>query len=312
MKWLQLILAGLVISGAVAARADEHAQPSCALQSMASLDTQTLPNGEIAVPATLNDTPALLAVDTGSIYSSISEEAAVEQGAHVQFSPYIGSFMNGVSTNAFTVLNSFAVGPLRSPKKWSVAIAPDQMLPASISGYLGPDVMRAYDVEFDFYHGKFNLFAHTNCAGAVYWTHDAAAVVPMKVADDGHIVVDATLDGKPVTILLDTGSPSSVMSVEAAEKLFGIAKDDQRLKFVRSISLNGGSDTPFYSFPFSSLSFGAITVANPKIQLIPQENFDPHGRQDAQIVLGMSVLRQLHLYVAYDQKMLYLSAAEAH
>ena len=311
MKWPQLILAGLVVAGASAAQADDRASSGCALQLMASLDAQTLPNGEIAVPVTLNDTPALLAVDTGSIYSSISEEAAVEQGARAQFSPYIGTFMNGVSTNSFTVLNSFAVGPLRSPKKWSVAIAPDQMLPNGISGYLGPDVMRAYDVEFDFYRGKFNLFEHINCPGAVYWTHDAAAVVPMKVDDGGHIVVDATLDGKPVTILLDTGSPSSVMSLEAAEKLFGIAKDDPKLKFVRSVSLNGGGETPFYNFPFSSLSFGAITVANPKIQLIPQQNFDPHGRQDAQIVLGMSVLRQLHLYVAYDQKMLYLSGAEA-
>ena len=293
------------------ASADDGGAAACSPQLVTSLDTETLSNGGIAVPVTLNDTPALFEVDTGSIYTSISEEAAAEQGARPKYTPYLGSFINSVSTNSFATLNSFAVGRLRTPGKRSVVIAPDQILPESISGLLGPDIMREFDVEFDFYRGKLNFFVHKTCPGAVYWTHDPSDAVPMKIDSGGHIVVDATLDGKPVTILLDTGSPSSLMSMDAAEKLFGFSKDDPRLKYLRNVAMNGGADAPFYNFPFSSLSFGAITVANPKIQLIPQQNFDPRGRSDASIILGMSVLRQLHLYVAYDQKMLYLSGAEA-
>ena len=68
---------------------------------------------------------------------------------------------------------------------------------------------------------------------------------------------------------------------------------------------------PIYDFPFGMLNFEGIAIRNPKIHLIPGQNFDPHGRDDTSVILGMSVLRQLHLYVAYDEQKLYLTAAEA-
>jgi hypothetical protein len=58
------------------------------------------------------------------------------------------------------------------------------------------------------------------------------------------------------------------------------------------------------------LSFNGIAVSNPQIELMPQSNFNL-GREHDNIGLGMSVLRQLHMYVAYDEGVVYLTGAEA-
>jgi len=101
------------------------------------------------------------------------------------------------------------------------------------------------------------------------------------------------------------------MSLETARELFGLREDDPRIKFLRKVPINGGADAPFYKFPFATLNFGGVAVQNPNINLIPRANFVGESHEDAQLVLGMSVIRQLHLLVAYKEKMLYVTGAEA-
>lgn len=307
-----LFFALVALFGTTAQAAGESPSRPCQLQRVASLDMETLPSGKVAIPVSLNDRQSMFEIDTGSIYSSITSEAASELGLQEKAAGRGQIFMNGVGNGTFAYLNSFSLGPLRSKERVPLLTSPSQLVPASVSGLLGSDVMSAYDVELDFFHGKFNLFLHKSCASAVYWTRDAYASPAMKLDRGHHVIVDALLDGKPVTVLLDTGAPGSVMSLEAARDLFGWSKDDSRIALLKTKTLNGGTDTPFFSFPFSALAFDGVTVENPKIQLIPQENFDRHGRGDAQIILGTSVLRQLHLYLAYDERRLYLTPAEAH
>jgi predicted aspartyl protease len=308
---LALLLVFSAIPSFAAPGKEEPPKQICEMKELVSLDADTLPSGAIAIPVAVNGKPAVFEVDTGSVYSSMTVETAEQLGVKLKATQLGGEFMNGVGTNAFAYLDSFAIGLLHSDRRWPLIVAPNQITPADISGLLGPDIMRGYDVEFDFFRGKFNIFAHNTCPDPVYWTRTGSAIVPMELDSAGHIVVDASLDGKPVRILLDTGSPESVMSLEAARKLFGWSDNDARVRYVRTTPINGGADTPFYAFPFVSLNLEGLVVKNPKIQLIPQVNYDPHDRPDAEIVLGMSVLRHLHLYVAYGEQKLYLTDAEA-
>ncbi|HEX3808186.1 MAG TPA: aspartyl protease family protein, partial [Rhizomicrobium sp.] len=156
-----------------------------------------------------------------------------------------------------------------------------------------------------------NLFKRTDCKSAVYWTHDAYASLPFAMNSDADIVLDATLDGKPVRVFLDTGSATSSMSLEAARRLFGWTDNDQRVKFVASEKINGGAWASLYRFPFSTLDFNGIVVSNPQIELIPQDSFNLGRGSDADIVLGMTSLRQLRLYVSYGNRTVYLTSAEA-
>jgi hypothetical protein len=47
--------------------------------------------------------------------------------------------------------------------KWQVRIDPESLFLPTVAGLLGADVMANYDIEFDFYGGKMNLFAPISC-----------------------------------------------------------------------------------------------------------------------------------------------------
>jgi len=286
------------------------APQACQILMVESLDMETAPTGEFLVPVTLNNRPYKLLVDTGSVLSSISGDVAQQLGLPMLLAFGGGSFINGSTTNRYAMLDSIAFGRLHSTRRWPVVIDPDAILTPTQSGLVGPDVMSNYDVELDFLAGKMNFFAANTCATPVYWANEYSQV-PMNLNAGSQILIDAMLDGKPVKVFLDTGSPTSVMSLDAARSLFGWRDDDPRVIFKHTVPLNGGAPTPFYGFPFASLNFGGVTVQNPKISLIPKANFSPNGRDDAQVILGMSVIRQLHLMMAYKEKTLYLTAAEA-
>jgi predicted aspartyl protease len=271
----------------------------------------TLPTGGIAVPVALDNRLFNLQVDTGTDVTTVTWETSEELGLKAKPTANGGAFLNNVSLNAYAYLDSLGIGPLHASDRWPVLIMSGNAMEPTTFGLLGADVMKNYDVEFDFFRGKFNLFAHNKCPGAVYWTHDVYAEIPIQIDFNSHIVVDAGLDGKKVRVILDTGSDDSIMSLDAARSLFDWGDSDPRIKRIGTVNINGGAAAPIYEYPFGYLSFEGIAVRNPRIRLVPRENFDPHGRDDANIVLGMSVLRQLHLYVAYDEKKLYLTGAQA-
>jgi hypothetical protein len=66
--------------------------------------------------------------------------------------------------------------------------------------------------------------------------------------------------------------------------------------------------TTMYRFPFDTLSFEGVTVQNPDIDIIPGETY---GKLNPQLIIGINVLRQLRVYIAYKEQTLYLTSAEA-
>jgi len=290
-----------------------YADQSCQLQKIASLDTQTDSQGEISVAAAINGHDANMRVDTGSVASAITRETADD----LSISPGTSSrevimFPNRVWTRLDTSVDTFALGPLIE-HEFKLFVLPRDTTSPDISGFLGGDIMHHYDVEIDFVSGKLNFFSPDHCLGqTVYWTKDTPARIPLNTEKDWHVVAAAMLDGKPVTVIFDTGAYRSSMALEVAQKLFGWDEKNPPYKSLPSKRINGGSPVALYQYPFASLAFEGTQINNPDIILMPENRFDPRGRNDAKIVLGMNALRQLHLYIAYKEQMLYLTAAEAH
>jgi hypothetical protein len=93
------------------------------------------------------------------------------------------------------------------------------------------------------------------------------------------------------------------LSMSRAESL-GIKADDPLLKLKRSSSLNGRHKE--YSYPFKTLELDGLTVNNPHIGV---ESDATMGRLGSDIILGIGILRQLHLYIAYKEQKLYITPA---
>jgi len=158
----------------------------------------------------------------------------------------------------------------------------------------------------------------------VYWPASRVAVVPVAISG-GHIVFPVKLDGQRLNALLDTGASISMLNLDIATRQFRLTPSAANTPAAGS--LFNPQKAQIYTHTFKSLSLEGVTVANPKLRLLPDlvrlklrsspvpweggtriASSSPNaGLSD--LILGMDILRHLHLYIAYKERRLYLTAA---
>jgi predicted aspartyl protease len=294
-----IALAALMIVSGAARAADA---PDCRLTRYAAIAFTTIADGRIAIPVGVDGHAASFLVDTGGVYVSMTPEMAKKTGRTPKA---VDRWLVGVGGSLMTTavhVDEFTIDKLKGT---GMPVYVDNWLGIDVDGTIDPDMMAKFDVDFDFAHGLMNLFSQDHCPGkVVYWAKDFV-VLPMEVrVNSGHIRVPVTIEGKKVMATLDTGSMDSVMSLKLAKSL-GIAEDSPNLK-VRRIS---GSRNQFrtYSYPFKELDMDGIAVTNPHITVMSDAMLP--GMVD-DMILGMGILRQLHLYIAYKEEKLYITPAQ--
>jgi predicted aspartyl protease len=205
---------------------------------------------------------------------------------------------------------------------------PIQPLPGdtAVAGLIGSNILRAYDVEFDFGNRRVNLLSQNHCEGKViYWPSTRIAVIPIQITETGHVLVPVELDGQRLTALLDTGSNVSALNMEKAQATFGLVPGSAETPSAGELR-NG--ELKVYSHRFHSLSLDGVTVLNPEMTIVPDllrtKLHDPRdtlegdtriGKSNLEtgmndIILGTDILHHLHLYIAYHERKLYISAAQ--
>jgi predicted aspartyl protease len=304
MRRIARLGAAALVAWATPALADP---PPCGLQQAASLEMNIEPDGTVAVPVSIEGHPARLLVDTGSVYSSINSVLVDELGLKRMLAGKTFELLGHVPLYTIVEPSSFRIGNL-SANRIGFYVAPASAINLDAGGLLGPDIMSNYDVEFDFAHARFNLFSQDHCPGqVVYWTQQPYAQVAMQVDSEWHISVPVMLDGKPFDAMIDTGSSRSSMNMDALKSVFGIDETNPALKSLGKQSINGTAQVEMYRYPFQTLTLQDVEVRHPGIDLLPASAF---GKHMPQLILGMETLRQLHLYIAYKEQMLYLTPAE--
>jgi predicted aspartyl protease len=277
------------------------AAEDCRLQIIASLPMQIDSTGRVTVDGEVGGQKTKFIVDTGAGHVAVKRSIAEAAGFKIasigmsRLRIYGGDRMDEYVIAKDLVLGALKIGQMRMP------ILPDHRAPGA-DGLLGADILARFDADFDFAGGKLNLFLPHRCEGrAVYWTDDEALIakIPFSHNGDGdpHITLPVELDGKPIKAILDTGASETVLPLEWAEDLYGIDRE----------TLAGGGNR--FAYPFKMLKLAGVEVANPRIVLHSREasHFDEY-----RMLLGIDVLRQLHLYISYKEKMLYVTAASVH
>jgi predicted aspartyl protease len=278
----------------------------CDLNRFTTLPITTIPDGRFTIPAVLNGRKLDFLVDTGGVVATIDGDQAFNlrlTSSSMYGMSYTPRVLKGVAGNKLsyvTILDTFSLGRLQGTK---LAAYLDNRLPTGVDGTLSPDMMRHYDVDIDLLRGTLSLFSQKHCAGkVVYWTNSGYVVLPMDVESDGHIQVPLTVDGVKVTALLDTGARHSIVSMSLAKKI-GVSENSPDLKLAR------GSTDEFkrYDYPFKLLDFNGIAVSKPRLQVV-SDDYLPKG---IDMLVGVSILRRLHLYIAYGEEKLYITPAGA-
>lgn len=279
-------------------------KPDCHLRVVARLDMRTLPDGRITIPATVEGHEYPLLVDTGGYANTLSNYVVQREGYERKEAWGAEIGMGKSKLEKYVTVKKFALG--HAGAEGFKFYIDDFDLPGT-QGTLAPEVLAAYDADFDFAHEKFNLIAKDHCPGqVVYWTDSPAAVIPFRMPDFAHIVAKVQVDGKDIDAWLDTGAQATYITMKAAKEYLDLDDKSPQLKSLGNKNINGMVGEVFY-YPFATLNLGGLTVNHPRIFVLE----DKMWTEQNLLLLGQSTLRQLHMYIAYKEKKLYVTPAMA-
>lgn len=309
------------------------AKPNCAPPDLLnSMPMEKVNGGNVmSVAATIDGNPMTMLIDIGRMATQLWEtpanklHLANQRGA---FFDYSGRFSERTAR-----IESFKLGSIEGGG-FHVVVAPDPDTGhAPFDGIIGNDILYQYDVDMDFAHQKLNFFTPEQCEGAgVYWSPSTISSVPivaysgLEYADRspiprlGTTYVLVTLDGKPITALLDTRADKTSLNPDVADKLFGLNPNSMPPGSVD----DGGTLIKAGMHTFSRLDLGGLAAGNVQIAIpldvlsqstkifhiskILQDRFYTHELMP-DMVIGMDILRHSHLYVSFKNDRVYVSAA---
>jgi predicted aspartyl protease len=300
---LQLGLLLAAILGAGSASAADN----CVVRQLIKLPMTTIPDGRVSVPMTVGGQALNMLIDTGGLFSMLTPPTIKTLDLRPQYLPaaHITQY-GGLVVDHYVVAHDVSLGGITAGK-FDFLVMPEHGYSSSINGLIAPDIMRSYDADFDFANAAFRLFSSDHCEGkVVYWTHDPYGAVEFRLNQFGQITVPIMLDGHEIRATIDTGAYHSVASLETVKDALGIDDTNSDLHLIP-----GMPDRPRYHYPLKTLSLQSITVNNPDVILIPDnQSRQPPGAP--KMLLGINVLKQLHLYFAYRERTLYVTPAAAH
>lgn len=278
------------------------AEEDCRLQLIAELPIVPTRDNRVIVPALINGKPVQLMIDTGAP-TSIIDQAAVDRlglKPHLITSGMRFTFFGGERMSYYVRDASFTLGTMTAPKV-QFLISSDRS--PEHDGILGLDFLMQFDVDFDIAGGKVNLFAPHRCANrAVYWTQDdaAVAILPFTMSEyDRHLRIHTKINGRDIDAVFDTGAGSTRMNLETADVWFGVNDKSPGIEDL---------DDGVYAYRFDTLSLEGVTVKSPEVVLETRENTK---FPNFEILLSMSVLRQLHFLISFKERQIYITGASA-
>jgi len=305
------------------------AAPACGpLAMITSLDIVPVAGGRPGVAATIVDKSVTLLVDTGSPFSMVDKQLTRELNLTVGPARFAGGQgrmevrnIAGQRSDEQARLPSITLGRLRQEGVYFFVDPGNRPQGrGSYAGVIGADMLTNVDADFDFAAKKLNLISQNHCDGkVVYWAAPALAVIPFRFDKGGHVVFPLRLDDTRVNAMLDTGAYNTVLNLTTARRTFNVDTNSPDVKKIGE--LKGGFTADVYRKQFKTITLDGVTVNNPEIDLLPDMVSNPARPTSGagsiirdtdadlpDVILGMNVLSKLHLYIAYKEAKLYITA----
>jgi predicted aspartyl protease len=304
-----------ILSAALGFASSSLAADCGQLGRVATLDLKPSAGSRPIVSAMIGDTPVDLLIDTGGVFSALNPWAVRTLNLRTFETAAQMTDIAGQTSNHGVRLPPLTLGRLRQ-EGLNFMVLPEAdgpNAPHTIAGVLAPNILMNLDLDFDFGAHKLNLISQNHCDGKVlYWAAPAVAIVPFRAEAGGHVSFPVTLNGKRVTGILDTGASDTLLNLTVAQQTYDI---DVNAPDVERRGAN------FYRKRFDTLAIEGVTVSAPMITLIPDRlkvtaeqrplgsliRDTDYGLPD--LILGMSVLSKLHVYIAYKEHKVYITAA---
>jgi hypothetical protein len=328
MLWL--FAAALSLGLASSAQAEEpklpEANKACPLVKLATLEVRGSEIGRLLVPVSIAGHDVWMSLDLGEGILSLYGAAIADW--HLKTFPMANGArfitINGKPIYEM-VREDFELGS-HGFRQWPMIVVPASSMPAvntyegkPIVGQLASRFLLAVDVELNLAQNKITLFEQVKCGSeAVYWGGSVTAV-RLEFDPTGLLHFPMQLEEQEIQSSLDTSSRTSRISTEVTKKFFGF--DAQSPGVQSEVQANG---TQSHSYRAMALTAKGLEIKNAKIQLWSTDSCRPDrslsriggiGCTDVwgftPFAIGTDLLRQLRVYIATKEHMIYFTRVEA-
>jgi len=332
------------------ATAPQAAALACTLPKIVDTATLEQASGSdlMTVPVTINGTTRQFLLDIGmtkptSVSPELMAKLSLPENAYVgekvvQNNPLGGSGLQNVrvydvthdlgggARDTHVRLNSFGVGNATGRHLQMLVTEKGEIgRSASYDGFLTGDFFRQYDVELDFGGKQITWLTPTKCTDpnqAVFWAHSEVAIVPVTLAKDGRYQMPAMIQGHVINAEIDTGSARTVMRRDIAEQYVGLKAGTPKMMPLGDLKDGMGMQIYVSNFPEIIFAGGGVTAQNVPVliqdySMVPalSRHVDlltraPTTERIPDLVIGMDVLKHLHMYVVPGVGRVYVTAAD--
>jgi predicted aspartyl protease len=315
---LKSCLLGAALAGVCfCIQADEDAARAagCEPQLAAALPITESTSSTLLVPAEIDGKAGSLMLDTGSSYSMMRGSVADELGLQRDDIPDGVYGLAGRSIGQRTRAHSLQLGSIVEADRGFLIAPPNVPVDPRALGILGGDVIGDFNVELDPIAHQLKLYIADSCPGGVPGWAAKTPPTSIDVTPDNQVVFTAALDGKPVKAYLDTGATYSILDLSAAKRAYGLDRDSPGLEAVGGTRTGDGAMLDTFLYHFKQLDVAGVNFSDPLVSLVDERRRahpDTGTRIDLRVVslpdfrVGMHQLRQLHVYIDYDRRKLYV------
>ena len=255
----------------------------------------------------INGVNARFFIDSGAFWSMLSPAARAEFNLPERMAP-MGFWLQGINgltgvdiatADTFTFVNvrfrhvEFLVG--------------GNDLPSGAVGTLGGNLLRFADVEYDFGDGLMRFVKTQHCGGLplAYWAgHQPVGVVDLQStsARSPFLIGHASVNGKDIGVLFDSGTPRSMLTLDAARRA-GITPESPGVKPAGRIFGIGRKWSNSWVAPVALFEIGGEKIEHTQLLIgdihLPQSGVD--------MLLGADFFLSHHIFVANSQHKLYFT-----
>ena len=256
----------------------------------------------ITVEGKLNDTPAVMLIDTGATDTFLTRLATDK--LQIFRSPTL-AYVTGIGGRSRLYeakIRNIAIGPIRSDQRGSLMAIDEMGSRPDMHALVGADFLLQMDLEISLAEKQVRFFSPTNCEKTFLGYWDPAAVeVPMLLGDnEQRPIVEVRVNGVKLRALIDTGATVSSITLKGAGKA-GVTLNAPGVKRSGTTTGIGQKTLDLHRATFATFSIGDETINNPILQMHASDlpSFD--------VILGTDFMRAHRMLFAVSQKKLYLS-----
>ena len=286
---------------ALLAAGSAHAE--CVVSRSASLPL-ILWQQKLYVSAEVNGTPAYFFIDTGAAVTTLSQGLANSLNLKRDFDHSADTFGVGGIESHLTIVQAHdvAIGPIHIVNRsFPVAAFAERMADSSpVGGLIGADILSRFDLDLDLPGRRLGLWHVAGCDEVKPdWPGEAGAA-PLDIAASHHIAVPVRIDGARLDLLVDTGSPSLVLSPRAAARA---GATPEILEQNRALNGRGVNDRPFAGWMHI---FTRMEVAGQVFGDIRTIVVAPSRVQMGDGLLGLEFLKRGRVWISYSTGKFYV------